>query len=92
MPRATETDRSGLTIAGAKPVYDAAQQPRDQVFFQNTSDTDMRIEFNAVATASSGRLIPANGGAYENPNGFVPAGALSVYCASADKAFVCKTV
>lgn len=88
--RATEKDFSGTTIAGTAVVYAEDNLPDIRVFFQNASDTDMRIEFNGTALATVGRLVAA-GGFYETP-GFVPAGRLTVYCASGGKSFVCKTV
>lgn len=92
MPLATETDRSGTITTGgtAQDVY-AAGLVKNSVFFQNVSDTDMRIEFGGNASSTAGRLIPANGGAYETPASHVPAGKLSVYCATTGKRFICKT-
>ena len=94
MSRAIETDRSGTITAGgtAQDVYTAEQAPKSGVFFQNLSDTSMMIAFGETASATVGRLIPANGGAYENPAAFVPSGKLSVYCATTGKRFTCKTV
>lgn len=92
MPCATETDSSGtITLGGtAQDVY-AADAVSNGVFFQNISDTAMMIAFGETASATVGRLIPASGGAYENPPAFVPSGRLSVYCATTGKRFTCKT-
>jgi hypothetical protein len=92
--QAGETDRSGIIAAGgtAQDVYTADDSAVIQcgVFFQNTSDTDMWINFGADAVVNAARLIVA-GASYENPLGYIPGGRLSVLCATTGKTFVCKT-
>jgi hypothetical protein len=89
---ASETDRSGSIAAGgtAQDVY--TDQPFNFVTLQNTSDTVMRFEFGANATGTTGRLLPANGGYWECSLAYIPAGRLSIFCASTGKTFLCKTL
>ena len=85
-------NRSGSITTGgtAQDVYGPADAPKYYVHFRNISDTDMTIDFDAVAVADRGILVKA-GEAFEPPAGIMFKGKLSVLCASTGKKFVCKT-
>lgn len=85
-------DYSGHIVAGgaaqdALPANDA----REYVLFQNTSDTDMYLDFDADAAAATGIRIVPNGSyeQYFKERKFIR-GRLSVFCATTGKAFCCK--
>ncbi len=83
-------DKSGTITSGgtAQNVYTQAASPKNSQFFQNTSDTAMRIAFDKTASATVGILIPA-GVAWEPPAGMLYAGRMSLYCATTAKTFTC---
>lgn len=82
---------STITAGGtAQDVYSAVEAPQFMTLFQNVSDTDMTIEFDAPAQVGKGILVKA-GVAYQTPPNVVFSGRLSVICATTGKAFVCKT-
>lgn len=77
------TDRSGVTVAGAKDVM-AANAARTGGAFQNVSDAAMYVNLaGATASATNGFLVPAGGGL-----NIVTNQKISVYCATAGKAYV----
>lgn len=87
------TDRSTAITAGgtAQNVYTDTQVPKTGFEFYNTSDTVMYLDFDKDATTNKGIPVPA-GGSYYMPGdaGVIPAGRLSVLCATTGKTFVCK--
>ncbi len=92
------TDRSTTIAAGgtAQDVYTADQTPKNGFEFFNTSDTVMYLDFGTAATTTKGIPVPPMvddvPGCYyvPGPSGVVPAGRLSVLCATTGKTFVCK--
>ena len=87
------TDRSTTINAGgtAQDVYTATQQPKHYFEFINTSDVVMYLDFDTDATTTKG--IPVQPGQpyyMPGPSGVIPAGRLSVLCATTGKTFVCK--
>ena len=78
----TGTDRSGVTVAGAKNVA-ALNTARRGLNFQNTSDTEMRVtETGTAATATTGyQVLPA--GTFRASSNR----AISVFCAVASKTY-----
>lgn len=95
---AQTVDRSGSIAAGgtAQDIYSAAQKPRLGFEFFNTSDTVMYLDFGTPATTTKGIPVPPMvddvPGCYyaPGPSGVIPAGRLSVLCATTGKTFVCK--
>lgn len=88
------TNRSGSIAEGgtAQNVYTADQQPKHGFEFQNTSDTDMLLAWDADATSTNGVVVAA-GKMYCRPglDMVVPVGRMSVLCATTGKTFVCNT-
>lgn len=83
------TDRSGTIATGAlSQVVAAANSSRRHLSFQNVSDTVMWINDTAVANADQ-PSIKITPGSYYEPF-CPPLGRISVICATAGKAFVCK--
>lgn len=77
-----------ITAGGTAQTVIGENPQRKLLFFQNTSDTDMRVAFGKTASATVGRLIPANSyGGFEYLDGFVPTDFVSVYCATTGKTF-----
>jgi hypothetical protein len=98
--RGVLADHSGAIASGgtAQTVPSAA----NLIFFQNVSDTDMFIDFGVTAQSAGGTSIyaPAKatvaGSAAPPPlvfsaPGFVPAGTISIMCATSGKKYVLKT-
>lgn len=86
-------DWSGTIAAGgtAQNLFEANDSPRFYFLFQNTSDTEMRLDWGSkLATADKSILIAA-GAAWEPPAGVMFHGPASVFCATTGKTFVCKT-
>jgi hypothetical protein len=80
------TDRSGTTNAGSDTVTSAIANPaRSFLFVQNVSGTDKWIDFGtaAVPDKPSIKLTPNTSIMFQFP-GFVPTGALHIYCAVAE--------
>jgi hypothetical protein len=88
------TDRSASITAGgtAQDVYTANQQPKAGFEFYNQSDTAMYLDWDTNATTSKGVLVAAGASFYmPGAAGVIPAGRMSVLCATTGKTFVCKT-
>lgn len=80
-------DRSGVTVVGAKDLA-VANIGRRGLSIQNISDTTMVInETGSVATATNGYQVVAGAAVEISTNQRV-----SVYCASADKAYIATEV
>lgn len=62
-------------------------QKRSYLLIQNLSDTDMKIGIGYEPNALLGFLLPANGGGYVAENGFIPSGAVFIWCTAAGKLF-----
>ena len=86
------TDRSSTITAGGTSQEVVAKTPnRNYLMFQNTSNTDMWINFGKSAVADSPSiLVGANGGVCTWDAGYIPTDDLQVYCATSGKAFTCK--
>lgn len=85
------TPRHGTTTGAVQTVAEA-MAGRKYFAFENTSDTDMRLTFGQDETPSAtvGFVVPANGGSLEYvAGGFVPTGAVRLFCASGSKTFTC---
>ena len=86
------TDRSSTITAGGTSQQVVAKTPnRNYLMFQNTSNTDMWINFGkSAAAASPSFLCAANGGTWVWETGYIPTDDLHVFCATTGKAFTCK--
>jgi hypothetical protein len=82
----TVVTANGVSVVGAVNIL-AANSARTALTVKNDSDTKMYMRTDGVASAGVGYPL-APGGEYQFPPHMVPSGAISVYCASADKAWV----
>ena len=92
-PPVSMKNHSGSITEGgtAQWLFEQNERPKAYFMFQNTSDTDMYLDFSDdLATEENGILI-APGVAYEPPAGVIFDSRASVLCATTDKTFVCKT-
>lgn len=90
-PSGTLIDRSGtITAGGTAQQVMAANTTRQYLLFQNTSDTDMWINFGAVAVAASPSVKVTPGGDFEMERSFVSTQYVSVFCATTGKTFTAK--
>lgn len=81
------TPRNDVTVVGSKLVSD--RQGRSYFDFQNQSDTDMRVNFGAQATADIGYVIPAGSSRIWDARSDIGVVSDSVYvfCTIAGKAY-----
>lgn len=88
-------DASGtITTASSSQQILIANTNRKYLLFQNLSDTDMYINFNAAATlGNAGSIwVAAYGGSIEYENLTCPSDTLNVICSASGKAYTCKYV
>jgi hypothetical protein len=87
--RGSFTDGSGVIASGgvSQQIF-TTNLVRDYLYFQNVSDTVMRVEYGAVATSSSQIVLP-NGGEIRS-DFFVTTQSLNVFCITTGKAFVAR--
>lgn len=84
-------DRSGtITSGGTAQTIAAADSTRIGFLIQNVSDTDMYVNFGAVAVAGGTSLKLVSGAGYETPSTLAEKGAVSVIGATTGKAFTAK--
>ncbi len=74
----------------AQWLFNADAAPKAFFLFQNTSDTDMYLEWDDTPATSTKGLKIAAGVAWEAPTPVVFMGRASVLCATTGKTFVCK--
>jgi len=85
------TNRSGtITAGGSDQQIAASNSSRHFFFFQNVSDTDMWINFGAVANADQPSILVKPNGSMRIDGSFLPSGAVHVFCATTGKSFTCK--
>jgi hypothetical protein len=84
-----EDASANIVAGGTSQVVFAAKSGRSYLFFGNTSDTTMYINFGGVATSTNSYKILA-GENLKFDTGFVPLDSVNVLCATTAKTFVAK--
>lgn len=89
--RGSPINRSGsITTGGTSQQLAAVKADRVHFEFQNISDEDQYINFDAAAVADSNSFKIVPGGSYNNPPQFCPNGTITVIGATTGKKFVAK--
>jgi hypothetical protein len=84
-----EDASASIVAGGTSQVVFSAKSGRSYLFFGNTSDTTMYINFGGVATSTNSYKV-VSGDNVKFDTGFVPLDSVNVLCATTAKTFVAK--